>query len=119
MIKNKINGTYEFPVEEGTKTLHFGMNFIINLQDFTGQDLVSWGKEVEERKDDPVYQYSVLCDIVFCSMIADNQLKDIEVDYNIFQVREWVLAAQTNNPKVLEEVSEIMMSTLNTISGKN
>ena len=85
---NRFRGHATFPTPEGVKSLHFGMNFIKNLEDLTEMPLDKWSAAQEELTE--TGQLMSFCDIVFAGMWASDQLNDGEFDYSINHVREWV-----------------------------
>lgn len=111
--QKQLRGYYDFPLPDGkTKTLHFSMNFIINLEDLTEMDLVRWSDEINKKKDNVTEQWNTMVDIVYAAMWADDQEKGNEPDYNIYTVRDWVWEAQRNDERVMKEIVETMEASL-------
>lgn len=79
---------YILPTESGGKTLSFSMNFVFNLQELSGKDLITWGKELDQKSE--LEQGIALCDVAYAAMTAYDQEEGNKIDYNIYKVRKWV-----------------------------
>lgn len=118
MTREKLKGYYDFPVEDGTKRLNFGMNFVINLQDYTQMDLIEWSEKAKENIDDHIYTLTTLCDIVYAAMWAHDQVEGNDPDYSIYKVRDWVISVYDQQPEKIEEMREVMTHSLGAVLGK-
>lgn len=98
-------GYYDLEVEEGlTKRLSFSMNFIINLQEITGKDFSTWGKEMDSK--DHLEKGKAICDLVYAAMWAHEQEEGTDANYNIYKVRKWVGGLSEESKKGLVEALE-------------
>ena len=113
----KQRGYYELKTEDGSKWLHFSMNFIFNLQEVTGEDLSTWSARVSKTTDE-MEQAVNICDMVFAAMAAYDQEEENPLDYNRYAVRNWVFDAINNDDKVATEIMEAFTASMGKLNGK-
>ena len=112
MAKNytKQRGYLQLPTEEGNKWMHFSMNFIVNLQELTGLDIVTWGKELDKK--DVFNQGLSICELMYAALAAFDQEEDNDIDYNIYKVRVWGIEAMNNDDKLAKNILEALTNSL-------
>ena len=88
----KHRGYYDLKTVDGTKTLHFAANCWLNLLEDTKMEFDVFTKnfmKAEEEKD-ILGVVNYMTDVIFAAAKAYDQEKGNEVDYNWFNVRNWV-----------------------------
>lgn len=99
----KIESAYE-------KNMHFSVNFIANLQSITEQDLTTWLSGIEKGSADD--QSFAICQIVFSALAAYDQEQGNEINYNVYQIRNWVTEAIIKDPEWTNKMMEVMVASL-------
>ena len=84
--KTTQNGYMKLP---NGQWLHFSMNAWANLQELTGSDLVQWNKEFDKTSTD-IDKILAYADLAYAGAMAYNQENDIDIDFNIYNVRNWI-----------------------------
>lgn len=106
----KQQGYLQLPTEQGTKWMHFSMNFLVNLQELTEKDVSTWGRDMREQ--DPFKQGLSLCELMYASLAAFDQEEGNDIDYNIYKVTNWGLEAMNNDDKLAANILEAMTNSL-------
>ena len=113
---NKLRGYLDLPTNDGNKTIHFSMNFVAVLQDLVEGDLTEILTKLPTL--DSVKQSELLSQIAFSGLAAYALEEDLEIDYNLFKVRDWLFSALQDDPKYLETLIKTLSTSMNPLVGK-
>ena len=113
---NKLRGYLDLPTNDGNKTIHFSMNFVAVLQDLVEGDLTEMLTKLPTL--DSIAQSEMLSQITFAGLAAYALEEDLEVDYNLFKVRDWLYAVMQDDKKYLETLLETLTLSMNPVVGK-
>lgn len=93
MIKTLENGYLNLPTDKGTKWLHFDINAAFILKEDTGKDLLTLFTDVandETKTDNDILTINLFTDVAFAAFKAYDLENSIDVDYNWYEVRNWI-----------------------------
>ena len=110
-MKTKERGYFKLDTPDGVKWAHFSRTFITQLQKHTGKDLITWGHELKEM-DSNVEQFDAITDVVYAGMIAYALEEDLEHDFNLYKVGNWLWEEMNNNDDLAKDIFETLQSTL-------
>ena len=105
-------GYYKLEWDGGYKWLHFGMNFLINLQDLTGKDFMTWSDELQNVSEEEQAKGTGI--LIYAAAVAYDQLNGNDIDYNFYQASEWMYEAFEYD---LDQAKEILQVLAKSTSG--
>ena len=111
----KQRGYLELTTDEGKKWMHLSMNFIFNLEEHTGEDLITWSKKLSEGTK--VKQTLMICDIAYSGLMAFDQEEGNEIDYNIYKVRNWVVETMNQDSNFTKNIIDTLSNSLGKQTG--
>ena len=86
------------------------MNFIANLQELTGKDITTWGKDLKDK--DTFGQGLAICELMYAAMAAFDQEEGNDIDYNIYKVRNWGVEAMNNDGELAKNIMDCLSNSL-------
>lgn len=110
-MKTKERGYFKLETPEGVKWAHFSRTFITQLQKHTGKDLVTWGQELTEMESE-VAQFDALTDVLYAGMISFCLEEDLEQDFNLYKVGNWLWEAMNEGTDVADELFQTLQAAL-------
>ena len=91
-MKIKEKGYYQLKWGDNAKWMHLASRtFIGQIQEVTGKDMVTFGKELAETDGKGEQeQFNKITDLVHAGFRAYDLEEDIEIDYNAYKVGNWL-----------------------------
>ena len=121
-MKTEQQGYFEFPTgKDTTQWLHFGMNCLVELENHTKVKLGEWAQKwaiAYATDKDEVEQATYMSDVILSGAKAHDLKHNVDIDYNIYDVREWLLFCMTHKPEALEKMSNVFADSLGAGLGK-
>ena len=116
---NKALDYYDFPIgKDKYKTLHFTPRFIQVLQDVVGEDLYTFlNDSIPKMK--PIQEVLATAQIVFSGMVAYDLEKGNEIDYDVYQIRDWMHYARQRDIDIEAEVVKAMTKSFTDMGKKH
>ena len=110
-MKTKERGYFKLDTPDGVKWAHFSRTFITQLQKHTGKDLVTWGQEIN-KTDDTLTQFDAITDVLYAGMISFCLEEDLEQDFNLYKVGNWLWDSMNEDDNVASEIFETLQAAL-------
>ncbi len=111
MTKIKERGYYSLQTEDGVKWMHFSRTFLGQLQDMTGKDIITYGKDLQNAKTDEE-AFDATATVIHAGMNAYCLEEDIDIDFNDHKVANWLWEAMQVDDSIMLDVIETLRTAL-------
>ena len=110
-MRIKQRGYFTLSTPEGDKVAHFSRTFISVLQEITGKDITTWGKDLTKIEDN-LDQFDAITDLFYAGAKAYCLEEDLEIDFNIYKAGNWVWNAVQEDENLVVEIMDALQEAL-------